>query len=533
MAASAQRASLNEVDFLLISPFSAMSLEEKLQFADHLASTQVARYTSKTSQNELLECIFEVYEKAIQDEISQAPFVAVQADETTDVACISQCVIVLRYITNEGAMVERFLSFSPLIDRTAEGLEKLLKDKLEPYKLENKLIAQTYDGAAVMSGASSGLQVRLKETFPHAHFVHCYAHQLNLIVQQACSSLTPVRIFFANITAFATFFSKSPKRTAVLDEVCGRRIPASGQTRWNFKSRTVHTVFEQQDTLKQCFEKIKNDDSWDSVSIQQAHGLFQLLSDPDFVFLLTFFHTALMHVDTLYSVLQKRTTDALITRQAREKFCSSMTEIKNKLAIDDVQPNPDTRTRRPQRTNNIQIATQCCDIMMEQLKVRFEKARHLAAFELIDPEFFPQFNDTFPQNQLIIASEFYPMICKEKLTSELIVIYSGAEFAGLKSASSLLEMLTKNNLQTTFSETLKLTQIAITTPVTSAEAERCFSTLKRIKSFLRSSMGQARLNALAVLSVERELIQKIPDFNERVIDLFASQKGRRCELHFK
>ncbi|KAK7889374.1 hypothetical protein WMY93_024934 [Mugilogobius chulae] len=352
MAASAQRASLNEVDDLLKSPFSAMALEEKLQ----------------------------IYHK-------------------------------------RGRVVERFLSFSPLTDRTAEGLEKLLKDKLEPYKLENKLIAQTYDGAAVMSGASSGLQ--------------------------------------------------SPKRTAVLDEVCGRRIPASGQTRWNFKSRT------------------------------------------------------------------KRTTDALITRQAREKFCSSMTEIKDKLATDDVEPNPDTRTRRPQRTNNIQIATQCCDIMMEQLKVRFEKARHLAAFELIDPEFFPHFKDEFPQNQLLIASEFYPMICKEKLKSELTVIYNGAEFAGLKSASSLLEMLTKNNLQTTFSETLKLTQIAITTPVTSAEAERCFSTLKRIKSFLRSSMGQARLNALAVLSVERELVQNTPDFNERVIDLFASQKGRRCELHFK
>ena len=46
-----------------------------------------------------------------------------------------------------------------------------MKEKLQPFKLENKLIAQIYDGAAVMSGAASGLQARLRETFPHAHFV--------------------------------------------------------------------------------------------------------------------------------------------------------------------------------------------------------------------------------------------------------------------------------------------------------------------------------------------------------------------------
>ena len=87
-----------------------------------------------------------VYDEKLANAISQAPFVAVQADETTDVACV----IVLRYISGGNAIVERFLCFSPLLDRTAAGLEKLLKEKLEPHKLENKLIAQMYDGAAVM-----------------------------------------------------------------------------------------------------------------------------------------------------------------------------------------------------------------------------------------------------------------------------------------------------------------------------------------------------------------------------------------------
>ena len=68
------------------------------QLADHLSSTNVAKYTSKTSQNELLDCMFSVYKEKLADDISKAPFVAVQADETTDVSCTCQCVIVLRYI---------------------------------------------------------------------------------------------------------------------------------------------------------------------------------------------------------------------------------------------------------------------------------------------------------------------------------------------------------------------------------------------------------------------------------------------------
>ena len=89
------------------------------------------------------------------------------------------------------------------------------------------------------------------------------------------------------------------------------------------------------------------------------------------------------------------------------------------------------------------------------------------------------------------------------------------------------------NLQVTFSETVSLLNILITTPMTTAEAERCFSTLKRIKTFLRNSMGQERLNVLAMLSMERELVLNIRDFNEKVIDRFAALKERRAKFQYK
>lgn len=61
--------------------------------------------------------------------------------------------------------------------------------------------------------------------------------------------------------------------------------------------------------------------------------------------------------------------------------------------------------------------------------------------------------------------------------------------------------------------------------VTNCSAERSFSCLKRIKTFLRSSIGENRLNSLALLSIEAELVSKI-NFND-IIEEFANKKSRR------
>ena len=44
------------------------------------------------------------------------------------------------------------------------------------------LIAISMDGASVMSGHISGVQARLKTSYPWLVYIHCNAHQLNLII---------------------------------------------------------------------------------------------------------------------------------------------------------------------------------------------------------------------------------------------------------------------------------------------------------------------------------------------------------------
>ena len=52
-------------------------------------------------------------------------------------------------------------------------------------------------------------------------------------------------------------------------------------------------------------------------------------------------------------------------------------------------------------------------------------------------------------------------------------------------------------------------RILLTIPITVASAERSFSKLKLIKSFLWSTMSQERLNGLTIISIEKDLVSKL------------------------
>lgn len=67
----------------------------------------------------------------------------------------------------------------------------------------------------------------------------------------------------------------------------------------------------------------------------------------------------------------------------------------------------------------------------------------------------------------------------------------------------LLSMKSGNKLA--FSDLVAFVVLVLTLPVSSAEAERTFSSMKRIKNFLRTTMTDERLSDLRLISLEREL----------------------------
>jgi len=70
-------------------------------------------------------------------------------------------------------------------------------------------------------------------------------------------------------------------------------------------------------------------------------------------------------------------------------------------------------------------------------------------------------------------------------------------------------------------------RVLLIIPVTVASAERSFSKLKLLKSYLRSTMTQQRLNDLATIALESGLLEKI-DY-EHIIEDFISRNTKRMK----
>ena len=69
-------------------------------------------------------------------------------------------------------------------------------------------------------------------------------------------------------------------------------------------------------------------------------------------------------------------------------------------------------------------------------------------------------------------------------------------------------------------------QLAATFAITSCSCERSIPVLRRLKTYLRSTVSQDRMNGLVLLYVHRE----IPIRAEKVIELFAKENQRRMKL---
>ena len=99
-------------------------------------------------------------------------------------------------------------------------------------------------------------------------------------------------------------------------------------------------------------------------------------------------------------------------------------------------------------------------------------------------------------------------IDEEGISSELITAPTVLrEISPLTSMNQVYSHL--NEVKEYFPQLLEALQIAMTIGVTTATAERTFSSLRRLKTYLRSTMSQERLNHLSLLHIEQDLSTKL------------------------
>ena len=87
------------------------------------------------------------------------------------------------------------------------------------------------------------------------------------------------------------------------------------------------------------------------------------------------------------------------------------------------------------------------------------------------------------------------------------------------SPMDLLKLLRTNELYTVFPNVDIAYRMLVCTSISKCSAERSFSVLMRVKNYLRSTLAEERLNALALMAIEPDLPMSL-DCND-IITNFA------------
>ena len=173
------------------------------------------------------------------------------------------------------------------------------------------LVAQGYDGAAVMSSSKNGVQSKIREKYPNATYVHCRSHVLNLAIASGCRNVPSVRNLFDSVVGFCSGSAKRKQLFLESASICGtevddqklidlltesdegdstqaiqeglrrRMVPAFCATRWTARISTLSTLLAKYVTVLKTLEKIREESVGDSRSDSASY--IRLMEDSQFI----------------------------------------------------------------------------------------------------------------------------------------------------------------------------------------------------------------------------------------------------------
>ena len=185
--------------------------ENDKRISCHLEISKVFSGLSNRIQNDIIEAVAEVIRTDIRKDINKTSFVAVEVDETTDVMQKAQMFVIFRYVCEASCTVkEAFLGFDDVSDdRRASAIAQYVLGILHKFNSVDKLVAQTYDGASVMSSELKGVQAKIKEDVPEAMFLHCYTHKRNLVFSHSAKCVPEFKAFFKTVEGLTLSLPRS------------------------------------------------------------------------------------------------------------------------------------------------------------------------------------------------------------------------------------------------------------------------------------------------------------------------------------
>lgn len=269
------------------------------------------KWISHEVQNEILSLLSQYVQTYLINQIKSAKYFSIIINETTDNTCTEQVSICFRIVDDNFNISELFLGFFDTEYTNSIALFTLITNVLTKFGLAiSDCRGQCY-GAANVSGHISGLQKRIVELENRDIYVHCVAHTLNLVVQDAMLKIDKSRDFLSMIKSIIVFVRSSPKRQAIFntlqaeqeqDIINCKTLRPFCPTRWCMRIKSLKTLYDNYAVLIEFLHNISKEKNENGA---KASGYSKQLLSFDFLFYTKVMIIIFERVEILNAELQR------------------------------------------------------------------------------------------------------------------------------------------------------------------------------------------------------------------------------------
>lgn len=507
-------------------------------------------YTSPEIQNEIVKVLGVRVLRELSSSLQSSPFLAIMVDETTDVANKEQAAIVIRWVESFHVF-EEFIGLYSIPSLEAKTIVAVIKDVLTRLNLDvRKVRGQCYDGASVMRGPRSGVATLISSIEPRAVYTHCYGHSLNLAASDALKESKLMNDALETVHEITKLIKFSPRRDGIFHRLKEDASFAPGirvlcPTRWTVRADAIASVISNFEVLECTWEEACTVTK-DTEAKARIRGVSVVMKTFNFVFGAMLGEMILRHADNLSSTLQHKsmsaaegqeiahmTVQTLQTLRSDQSFDLFWSKVNHFASSHDVsEPQLPRKRKKPRRFEEgvsagefhetpkqyyrqhyfeaIDLIVNCTQDRFNQAGYKIYSSLEALLIKACKGENFEHeleavctfYGDDFVQDLLLVqlrtfAVHFQHQIERQQLSKVSIFDLKTYFLSLSKSQVSLMEQVAK------------LMQLILIMPATNSTAERSFSALRRVKSYLRSTMLQERLNYLMLLHVHKDQTDKL------------------------
>ena len=173
---------------------------------------------SSKIQKYIAHCFAEEVIKSIFEEIDHDVF-CLLVGESANVSDKEQMAVVFWFVDKSGNVKERFISIIHVAETSSAYLKSAIDSLFAKLGLGIKLLrGQGYDSASNMKCEYNGLRSPILRENTSAYCVHCFAHQLQLVVVAVAKKHFEVGGFFDMISLLLNVVGASCKRKYKIKE---------------------------------------------------------------------------------------------------------------------------------------------------------------------------------------------------------------------------------------------------------------------------------------------------------------------------